>query len=87
MPIKDKVRQLRRAAGMTQQALAVKADLSISVVVHLEAGRITDPRVRTLRKIARALGVTLDDLAGENGGEGEAAEPGAPKRTRKRKGK
>jgi transcriptional regulator with XRE-family HTH domain len=91
MPIKDRLRELRTAAGLTQQALAVKAGLSVSAVVHIEAGRIPDPRVSTLRAIARALGVGLDDLAADEGsGETAAPEP-APeqrppaKRTRKRK--
>ena len=79
MPIKDRLRELRTAAGLTQQDLAVKAGLSISAVVHIEAGRIPDPRVSTLKALAKALGCRLDDLA-QNGGE----EAPAPKK-RKRK--
>src|SRR5262249_33109773 len=67
MPIKDRLRELRVAAGLTQQALAVRAGLSISGVVHLEAGRIPDPRVSTLKALAVALGVGLDALAFDPG--------------------
>jgi transcriptional regulator with XRE-family HTH domain len=77
MPIKDRVRQLRKAAGLTQQALAVKAGLSVSAVVQLEAGRVPDPRVSSLKALARALGVTLDALAGDED-EPEAAGPERP---------
>jgi transcriptional regulator with XRE-family HTH domain len=94
MPIKDRLKQLRTAAGMTQQALAVKAGLSVSAVVHLEAGRIPDPRISTLRALARALGVSIDDLAAEDEPEAEPeaqateqpAPPEPPKKPRKKKG-
>jgi transcriptional regulator with XRE-family HTH domain len=72
MAIKDQVRRLRLAAGLTQQQLATKAELSMSAVIHIENGRIPNPRLTTLRKLAKALGVSLDALAGpENGGEDE----------------
>jgi transcriptional regulator with XRE-family HTH domain len=81
MPIKDRLKRLRKAKDMTQQALATAAGLSISVVVQIESGKIPDPRVGTLRKLAKALGVGLLDLAGENDDE-----PGPPKRPRGRRG-
>lgn len=90
MPIKDRLKQLRKATGLTQQALATAAGMSISVVVQIESGKIPDPRVGTLKRLAKALGVGLLDLAGDNGGEPEAldqAEPEQPKKPRKGKGK
>jgi transcriptional regulator with XRE-family HTH domain len=84
MPIKEGFRRLRLAKGMTQQDLANVADLALSVVVSLEAGRVADPRISTLQKIARALGVGVDDLAGEFGIEAES-EPEERKKPRKRK--
>jgi transcriptional regulator with XRE-family HTH domain len=87
MPIKDKLRELRAAADLSQQALAMKAGLSVSNVAQIESGKIPNPRMHTLRALAKALGVTLDELAGENGGEEGAAEPAKPKPARKRKGK
>jgi transcriptional regulator with XRE-family HTH domain len=83
MPIKDRLKELRAAAGLTQQALAVKAGLSVSAVIHIEAGRIPDPRISTLKRLARALGCRIDDLA-ENGDEEEPPQE-APKKPRKRK--
>jgi transcriptional regulator with XRE-family HTH domain len=82
MPINDRLKELRAAAGLTQQQLAVAAGLSVSAVTQIEAGKIPDPRVGTLRKLARALGVTLDDLAPD---EEPLAEE--PKKGRGRKGK
>ncbi len=87
MPIKDRLKELRKAAGLTQQALATKAGLSMSAVIHIEAGRIPDPRVSTMKAIARALGVSVDELLADDEGaasESEAPEPPAPKRKRPR---
>jgi transcriptional regulator with XRE-family HTH domain len=85
MPIKDRLKQLRTAANLSQQALAIKAGLSVSAVVKLEAGGIPNPRVNTLQAIARALGVKVDDLLEEEEEPGpKAEEPPAPKRGRGR---
>jgi transcriptional regulator with XRE-family HTH domain len=61
----ENLKRLRAAAGLTQQQLAVAAGLSVSVVAHIERGHIPDPRASTLRALARSLGCTLDDLAGD----------------------
>jgi transcriptional regulator with XRE-family HTH domain len=87
MPIKDRLKRLRKAAEMTQQALASAAGLSISVVVQIESGKIPDPRVSTLRALAKALGVGLLDLAGENDDEGEAPPAGQDEVEQPKKGK
>jgi transcriptional regulator with XRE-family HTH domain len=63
------------AAGLTQQELASKAGLSISGLVQIELGTVPDPRVSTLRALAKALGVSLDELAGEE----EETPPEQPK--------
>jgi transcriptional regulator with XRE-family HTH domain len=83
MPLKDRLLELRKAAGLTQQALAFKAGLSISVVVHIERGRIPDPRVSTVRAIAGALGCKVDDLLA--GGPGAPPE-GPPQKGRGKRG-
>jgi transcriptional regulator with XRE-family HTH domain len=57
-----RVRQLREAKGMSQQALATAAGLSISVVTKLEGGTMADPRTSTLVALARGLSCTTDDL-------------------------
>jgi transcriptional regulator with XRE-family HTH domain len=66
MPLKDRVRELRKAAGLTQQALATKAGLSVSVVQHIERGAIPDPRSSTAKALARALGATVDELLSDD---------------------
>jgi transcriptional regulator with XRE-family HTH domain len=84
MPIGDRLERLRTAAGMTQQALATKAGLSRSVVIHIEAGRIPDPRLSTLPVLAGALGVSVAELIGEEEVEPPAEPPAGPIRRRPR---
>lgn len=61
-----RVKELRDAAGMTQQALAVKAGMAIGVLARIEQGHTNDPRASTLRALAGALGVSIDAIAGES---------------------
>lgn len=51
----------REASGLSLRELAERAGLSHQTLVILEAGK-TQPRVDTLAKIARALGVELTSL-------------------------
>jgi transcriptional regulator with XRE-family HTH domain len=74
-----RLRGLREAQGLSQQALAGAAGLSISVVTQLEQGLKGDPRLSTAAALARALGVTVDDLL--------AGQDDAPPPARKGKGR
>ncbi|MDP9437459.1 MAG: helix-turn-helix domain-containing protein [Actinomycetota bacterium] len=59
---------LRRSRGMSQSELARRAEVNRQSVVYAENGRTT-PRRSTLRRIAWALDVSLEELA--NGGPSE----------------
>ena len=74
----DRVKQLREAAGMSQQALAVSAGLSISVITQLEQGQKADPRISTVAALAQALGVTVDELLREEEKPAPSAEDMPP---------
>ncbi len=65
MNIASRLKELRAAAKLSQQELAAKAGLSISVVTKLEAGKNRDPKAATLIAIAAVLGVSLDELVKE----------------------
>jgi FMN phosphatase YigB (HAD superfamily)/DNA-binding XRE family transcriptional regulator len=54
----------RLRAGMTQQMLCQKADLSYSTLTKIERGAIKSPSIFTIQNIAGALGVSLDQLLG-----------------------
>ena len=61
-PISRRLKELRATAGMSQQSLAVAAGLSVSLVSQIERGSRSDPRISTTAALAKALGVTLDEL-------------------------
>lgn len=59
-----KIKKFREKAGLTQEGLARKADISYNTIIKLETRGIKDPRISTVIKIARALRVTIDSLVG-----------------------
>jgi transcriptional regulator with XRE-family HTH domain len=62
MALAARLKALRAAAGLTQQRLAEKAGLHISVVTKLEYGLTPNPMWETVCALADALGCKLDDL-------------------------
>ena len=52
---------LRRRRGLTQEALAAKADLSRTYLARLETAR-QDPTLSTMVKLAKALDVPVTAL-------------------------
>ncbi len=54
------LKRFRKAAGLTQRELTKKS--GASSVAMIEAGQRKSPAYRTLRLIARVLGVTIEDL-------------------------
>jgi transcriptional regulator with XRE-family HTH domain len=57
-----RLRTLREAAGLSQQDVAERADLRLSLIAKMEQGRKADPRASTLLAIAGALGVRAGQL-------------------------
>jgi HAD superfamily hydrolase (TIGR01509 family) len=62
------LQQARQAAGLTQQQLCSKASLSFSTLTKIERGAIKSPSIFTIRSIAGALNLSLDELIGNNTG-------------------
>ena len=60
--IGDRLRRLRDERYLSQRELADKADVSPATVFKLEANR-SEPHPRTIRKLAKALGVEPSELA------------------------
>lgn len=56
-----RLKQLRAERGLTQAALAKRAGVTLGYVGRLEIGR-HDPQLSTLRKLAKALKVTVAEL-------------------------
>lgn len=59
-----KLQTARQAAGLTQQQLCHKANLSFSTLTKIERGAIKAPSIFTIQAIAGALGLGLDELVG-----------------------
>jgi len=60
--IGDKIKQLRNKQGLTQDELARKADLPYTTLTKIETNVITKSSIQTVMKIAKGLGISLDDL-------------------------
>ena len=57
-----RLKRLRQAAGISQQELASRAGLSVSLVAKLEHGKEANPRLSTLYDLADILGAKLSEL-------------------------
>ncbi|NCQ56180.1 helix-turn-helix transcriptional regulator [Candidatus Parcubacteria bacterium] len=60
--IGNKIKQLRIKQGLTQDELARKSDLPYTTLTKIETNVITKPTIQTVMKIAKGLGITIDDL-------------------------
>ena len=56
------MKKYRKKLGISQDVLSKKANLAFHTIAKIEVGSTTDPRIETVKKIADALNVTLDDL-------------------------
>ena len=60
--ISENIKKARTKLGLTQDDLAKKADIKYTTLMKVESGTINKPSVQTMDKIARALGVSIEDL-------------------------
>lgn len=60
----QRLQEARKKAGLTQQELCQKANLSYSTLAKIERGAIRSPSIFTIQGIAMALGSSLDELIG-----------------------
>jgi transcriptional regulator with XRE-family HTH domain len=62
-PFGERLRQLREAAGLTQEELASRANLTAKAVGALERGERKRPYPHTVRSLADALGLSEEERA------------------------
>ncbi|MGA1825183.1 MAG: helix-turn-helix domain-containing protein [bacterium] len=60
--ISKNIKKGRKNLGISQDVLSKKANLAFHTIAKIEAGSTPNPRIETVKRIADALGVTLDDL-------------------------
>ncbi|PIP17072.1 MAG: DNA-binding protein [Candidatus Portnoybacteria bacterium CG23_combo_of_CG06-09_8_20_14_all_37_13] len=60
--IAKNIKKLRKQRGLSQDKLSKLADISHNTIIKIESGAIQSPTMNTASKIAKALGISLDDL-------------------------
>lgn len=60
--IGDRVRKYRLERELSQEKLARLADLALPTIAKIEVGATPNPTIDTIKKIAVALGVPIEDL-------------------------
>ena len=60
--IAKNIKKYRKEKGLSQDKLARLADVAHATIIKIESGGIQSPTIDTVQKIAKALGVGLEDL-------------------------
>jgi len=74
-PFGRRLAELRKAHGLTQREFGKLIGLSQSMVVYYER-RAKNPTAEFLGKAAEALGITVDELLGQDNGSKSKRKPG-----------
>ncbi len=60
--IAPNIKKYRKKKGISQDKLSKLAGITYNTIIKIESGATSNPRVETLKQIADALGVKIDDL-------------------------
>jgi len=60
--IGENIKRARNKLGLTQDDLAKKADIKYTTLTKVESGTVNKPSVQTMAKIAKVLGVSIEEL-------------------------
>ena len=60
--IGNNIKKYRNKLGISQDILSKRANLAFHTIAKIEAGSTPNPTIDTVKKIADALGVTIDKL-------------------------
>ena len=60
--IAKNIKKYRNKLGISQDKLSKLAGVTLHTLTKIEIGATSDPRIETLKKIANALNVGVDDL-------------------------
>lgn len=58
----ENIKRFRQKRKLTQDKLARLADIPYTSITKIETGVIKQPSVQAVAKIAKALGVSIEDL-------------------------
>ena len=57
-----KIKKLREKLRLSQEKLARLADVSNNTIINIESGKQQNPTVDTIKKISKALNVSIEEL-------------------------
>jgi len=60
--IAKNIKKYRKEKGLSQDKLARLADVAHATIIKIESGGIQSPTIDTVQKIAKALGVSVENL-------------------------
>lgn len=60
--IAQNIKKYRKKKGISQDKLSKLAGIIYNMIIKIESGATSNPRVDTLRLIAKGLSVSVDDL-------------------------
>jgi len=66
--IGENIKKYRKKMGISQDTLSKKANLAFHTVAKIEAGSTPNPTIYTVKKIADALEIGIDELMNINNG-------------------
>ena len=58
----NNIKKLREAKGLSQEKLARLADVANNTLIKMETGKNINPTLETLKRVAKALDVSVDNL-------------------------
>lgn len=64
-PLSNNLKKFREEKGLSQDRLAKLADVANNTIIKIEQGENINPTLDTLKKIAKALEISVDDLIGD----------------------
>lgn len=65
MSLGGNIKKYRRKAGISQDRLSKQANVTLHAIAKIESEATLDPRIETVKRIADALGCSVDELIAE----------------------
>jgi transcriptional regulator with XRE-family HTH domain len=65
MSIGKNIKKLRQERNISQDKLSKLANISLNTVVKLELEQSPNPTLETIKKIAKAFDISIDELVGK----------------------
>lgn len=60
--LSNNIMRLRKQKSLSQEKLARLSDVANNTIIKMESGENDNPTLETLRKVAKALDISVDDL-------------------------